>query len=56
MAEVVFNQVVTEDDTNRFPVCKVFGQTKSLGNPAFALLVGIIQMLQSEVVAVAEEA
>src|SRR4029077_2746696 len=56
VADVVLNDVVPENHTGRLSPGKKLGQAKGLGYTAFAILISVVQMLQIEVAAVAEQA
>ena len=56
LADIVFNNVVAEDDADRLAGGEILRQTQGFGNAAFAFLIGIIQMLQPKIAAVSQQA
>src|SRR5690349_20969878 len=54
--DVVFDDVVAEDDADFFTFDKRFGKTKSIGDAAFAFLIGVMDAVEVEIFAVGEEA
>jgi hypothetical protein len=53
--DVSFQDIVTEDHANLIAFRKVFRQAESIRNAAFPFLIGVVQMLQAEFLAVAEQ-
>ena len=54
-ANVVLDDVVAQNYANRLAGGKVLRQAQRLSDAAFAFLIGIIQMLQSEIPAVSQQ-
>ena len=50
------DDVVAQDDANGTTVGEVFGQTQRVRDSAFAFLVGVVQVLQAEFLAVSQQA
>ena len=51
-----FEDVVAQDHADLVAVGEVLGQRERVGDAAFAFLVGVVQMLESEFLAVGEQA
>ena len=47
--------MVTEDDADGLVAGKEFREAQRLGDPAFALLIGVIDVFQPEVAAIPQE-
>ena len=54
MANVAFDDVVPEDDANGLSFRKKFGQPQRLGDPPLAFLVGVIHVLETEILAITQ--
>lgn len=54
MSDVAFDDVVSQDHANWFASCEKFRQTQRFSDSAFAFLVSVIQVLQSEIATVAQ--
>ena len=51
-----FDDVVAQNHADLLAVSKVLGQGQGFGNAAFAFLVGVINVLQTELLAICQEA
>src|SRR6267143_1646983 len=54
ITNIVFNDVVAENDADWIAVSKIFRQSKSLRDTTFTLLIGVIQMLQTKILSVSK--
>ena len=54
MTNVAFDDVVPEDDANGLSFRKKFGQPQRLGDPPLAFLVGVIHVLETEILAITQ--
>ena len=54
--DAAFDDVVAQDHADRFAVGEMLGQAQRVGDAAFALLVGVVQMLQTEFLAIRQQA
>src|SRR5437762_2678643 len=54
-ADVSLDDVVAKDYANSVAASKVFSQAQRIGNSSFSLLIGIVDILQSELFPVREE-
>src|ERR1035437_7457422 len=55
LADVVLYDVVSQDHADRLITGKVFCQTQSLRDPAFAILIGIVDVFQSEITPIPQQ-
>ena len=55
MSNIAFDNVVAQDHTDRFTIRKMLGQSERIGNPARAILVGVIEPLETEIFAVTQQ-
>ena len=55
-ADIAFDDVVAKDHAHPGLVGEMFRQAQSFGDAAFALLIGVVDMLQAELLAVGEQA
>jgi len=55
LGDVTFDDVVAEDDGDLAAVGEVFGETESVGDAAFAFLVGEVELAEADGLSVAEE-
>ena len=54
--DVVFDDVVAENDANLFPFDEGLGEPKRVGDAAFAFLVGVVNAMKIEILAVGKQA
>ena len=55
LADIVLNDVIAQHHTDLLPVGEMFGQSQRVGDAALAFLVSVINMLQSEFLAIGQQ-
>ena len=56
LPDVALDDVVAQHDADLLAVGEMFGQRQSVGDAAFAFLVGVVDVLQAELLAVGQQA
>ena len=55
LADAAFDDVVAQNDADLLAIGEMFGQRQRVGDAAFAFLIGVIDVLQSEMFAVGQQ-
>ena len=55
LADAAFDNVVAQDDADLLPIGEMFGQRQRVRDAAFAFLIGVVDVLESEMLAIRQE-